>query len=68
MRCMNAVADCSADFQKKKSQKLQRQTTKIISTNDDHEKDIAYREIMSNPKYKTAYEFLLLKYTDPDST
>lgn len=63
---MNAVAECSAESQKKeKSIRQQRQTTKIISTNDDHEQDIAYREIMSNPKYKTAYEFLLLKYTDP---
>jgi hypothetical protein len=65
---MNAVAECSTESQKKeKSIRQQRQTTKIISTNDDHEKNIAYREIMSNPKYKTAYEFLLLKYTDPDA-
>jgi hypothetical protein len=65
---MNDIADSKSQSQKKeKSLKQQKQTTKIISTDDDHEKDIAYREIMSNPKYKTAYEFLLLKYTDLDT-
>lgn len=62
---MNDVAESKSHSQKK--EKSLRQATKIISTDDDHEKDIAYREIMSNPKYKTAYEFLLLKYTDLDT-
>lgn len=65
---MNDIADSKSQSQKtEKSLKQQKQMTKIISTDDDHEKDIAYREIMSNPKYKTAYEFLLLKYTDLDT-